>query len=570
MADTTTTYQYTVDGITWNYHTRTEGIFIGKNYEYWYDDDIKDDNSNATTLGTELLSGTSGIITIPGSMYGNPVIGIGAYAFASNSNITSVIIPSTVTHIHDHAFDYCTSLINLSSNQDNQDGARFQDTSITHIFAYAFKATAIETLTISNNIKTLGTYVFQNCSNLTSLIFEDGCQLDQINARVFQGCTQLDNIEIPSSIKVLNNFAFQACSGLTTITFAGDGLETILQSVFHECTSLQSINIPSSVTIIGNNAFEDSALETINFAAESKLEDIQYYAFNNANLSEISIPASVTVPTPIWGPAFQNNDNLHTVNLWPTTAQAWGITFGTSSQFGSPATTSWVNLNPPPVVTLNGETEINLFVDETYTEAGATAIDGNDDSVELDVTIVGSVDTSTIGTYSITYSATGITYNDTTVVTRTVIISHRPTCFPAGTLITTDNGVCPIEKLNSNHLIRGSPIVKITRSTGHRYIINIPKNSLCLNVPSCDTKCSLEHKIFYQGVMLKARNLVSKCAPVRKVPHDGTALYNVLLNHHGVMNVNNLICETLHPQRTSTYAHGRTQSQKELKRNTTC
>ena len=91
----------------------------------------------------------------------------------------------------------------------------------------------------------------------------------------------------------------------------------------------------------------------------------------------------------------------------------------------------------------------------------------------------------------------------------------------------TDEGIINIEKLSSKHRIQGSSIVKITRSTGHRYIINIPKNSLCLNVPSCDTKCSLEHKIFYQGVMLKARNLVSKCAPVRKVINHQTVDENI-------------------------------------------
>jgi len=127
--------------------------------------------------------------------------------------------------------------------------------------------------------------------------------------------------------------------------------------------------------------------------------------------------------------------------------------------------------------------------------------------------------------------------------------------------------IIKIEKLNSKHTIRGSPIVKITRSTGHRYIVNIPKNSICLNVPSRNTKCSLEHKIYYQGMMIKARDLVSKCSNVCKIPHDGSVLYNILLGHHGLMNVNNLICETLHPKRNSIKMYSISDNQKELKRN---
>ena len=65
--------------------------------------------------------------------------------------------------------------------------------------------------------------------------------------------------------------------------------------------------------------------------------------------------------------------------------------------------------------------------------------------------------------------------------------------------------------------------------------------------------------------MIKARNLVAKCAEVSKIPHDGSVVYNVLLDHHGLMNVNNLICETLQSHRGSTHVHGRTYPQKELK-----
>ena len=48
--------------------------------------------------------------------------------------------------------------------------------------------------------------------------------------------------------------------------------------------------------------------------------------------------------------------------------------------------------------------------------------------------------------------------------------------------------------------------------------------------------------------MIKANDLLGKYKGVKKVKYTGQVLYNVLLENHDKMLVNNLICETLHPQ----------------------
>ena len=57
----------------------------------------------------------------------------------------------------------------------------------------------------------------------------------------------------------------------------------------------------------------------------------------------------------------------------------------------------------PPVITLNGNQKITIFKNTVYNELNATAIDEKDGNVT--VAISGNVDTSKIGTYTITYSA---------------------------------------------------------------------------------------------------------------------------------------------------------------------
>ncbi len=81
----------------------------------------------------------------------------------------------------------------------------------------------------------------------------------------------------------------------------------------------------------------------------------------------------------------------------------------------------------------------------------------------------------------------------------------------------------------------------------HQYIVSIEKDALGKNVPCATTQISKEHKVFYNGKMVKAKDLVDICEGVSKIPYNGETLYNVLLKKHDKMMVNNLICETLDP-----------------------
>jgi subtilisin len=92
----------------------------------------------------------------------------------------------------------------------------------------------------------------------------------------------------------------------------------------------------------------------------------------------------------------------------------------------------------PPVITLNGSNPVNITVGSTYTDAGAVAVDTVDGSVTVVVT--GAVNTTVVGTYIITYTATDKAGNEATA-TRTVnVISITDTTPPVITL----NGSNPV------------------------------------------------------------------------------------------------------------------------------
>jgi PKD repeat protein len=72
----------------------------------------------------------------------------------------------------------------------------------------------------------------------------------------------------------------------------------------------------------------------------------------------------------------------------------------------------------PPVITLNGSPVINLSKCQNYVDASATAWDAVDGFVS--VTVTGSVNTTSIGSYTITYNAVDAAGNNAAPVTRTV------------------------------------------------------------------------------------------------------------------------------------------------------
>lgn len=122
-------------------------------------------------------------------------------------------------------------------------------------------------------------------------------------------------------------------------------------------------------------------------------------------------------------------------------------------------------------------------------------------------------------------------------------------CFKAGTPIKTDQGLISIDKINPNiHTIHNNKIEAITQTiSSAKYLVCFEKHSLGFNYPSKKTIISKNHKLFYKGKMLEASKFVGHFDGVYKMEYNNEILYNVLMDNYYTMEVNNLICETLHP-----------------------
>jgi hypothetical protein len=73
-----------------------------------------------------------------------------------------------------------------------------------------------------------------------------------------------------------------------------------------------------------------------------------------------------------------------------------------------------------PVITLLGDATVSIEVGDTYIDAGATAKDNYDGDITSSIVVTGSVDTNTIGIYTLSYDVTDTNGNVASTVTRTV------------------------------------------------------------------------------------------------------------------------------------------------------
>ena len=124
--------------------------------------------------------------------------------------------------------------------------------------------------------ETGGGGAFQNCTALTSVVFE-GDNLSKINLNTFNGCSALSSIELPESLEKIEYNAFDDCSALKSIlipdkvtyigegafnyctglqeAYIGDGVTEIAAKAFAECTALKTVVIGKSIQRIGDQAF---------------------------------------------------------------------------------------------------------------------------------------------------------------------------------------------------------------------------------------------------------------------------------------------------------------------------
>ncbi len=171
-------------------------------------------------------------------------IGYEAFYDCSMTNLT---IGNNVTSIGEYAFDDCYDLTNVTigNNSPSPNGG-------CSIGYEAFYDCSMTTLTLGNNVTSIGDYAFEDCYNLRTLTL--GTNVTSIGYEAFYDCYKLTNAIISSG--AIAEYAFEDCEDLTNPTI-GPNVTSIGYEAFEYCTNLGNLTIPDSVTGIGDYAFED-------------------------------------------------------------------------------------------------------------------------------------------------------------------------------------------------------------------------------------------------------------------------------------------------------------------------
>jgi len=166
--------------------------------------------------------------------------------------------------------------------------------SVKRIEEYAFtKCLRMAIVILGVGVEKIGAGAFNDCTRLMHVNLADCYVLEEIEYKLFCGCTSLSKIAIPPAVRRIKDQAFEGCR-LLAIADLGEGrLEVIGAGAFHRCTSLREIIIPPSVRVIKKLAF-GSCSELATVALGEGLEEIGRWAFRQCtSLREIVIPRSV-------------------------------------------------------------------------------------------------------------------------------------------------------------------------------------------------------------------------------------------------------------------------------------
>ncbi len=212
----------------------------------------------------------SGNIEIPQTYNGKPVVVIQNSAFKDCSNVTSVLIPSSIKSIGINAFENCSNITET---------------------------------TIPEGVTLIGNNTFLGCEKLASVTFPTS--LENIGANAFAGCTSLTSIVLPKNIQEIGANAFANCSKLATIEVFGDTPATLKNNVFPN--SVSKIYVKPSLVATYKTAWAEYKDKIVGFTEYSITYNLNGGTNNTKNISSFT---KIDVPIKLYDPTKENADFL--------------------------------------------------------------------------------------------------------------------------------------------------------------------------------------------------------------------------------------------------------------------
>lgn len=143
-----------------------------------------------------------------GSAVGGTPINSGAMLYVNGELLTDLVIPESITEVKDwFGFRGYTALKSIT----------FHD-KVTSIGSYTFDdCSNLEIINLGNGVTSIGTCAFSNGSKLSTII--GGGNIERIDFAAFHKCTGLTSFVIGEKMAYIGVNAFYGCSNMTSVTF---------------------------------------------------------------------------------------------------------------------------------------------------------------------------------------------------------------------------------------------------------------------------------------------------------------------------------------------------------------
>ena len=268
---------------------------------------INPDANNIVLADFAFVHSRASKIEIPGT-----VKSIGAHTFRESVYLktASFNLPTTVTKLPDNVFHNCTSLETFVIPTHVKEIPQYAfygckalrtmnlPSNLTKLGLSAFSASGLETVTLPYTLTNgnVGNGVFDNCDNLTTVVFQKNASgtvpLTQLPNMMFQNCDNLVNINLHDiKLTSIGNNCFSRCGKLTGIDFTKfTSLSTIGTAAF-TYTALTKVDLSKTKVSTITNAFSlIPTLETFVFPSSS-VSSVSANVFkDDVNLKSVTLP----------------------------------------------------------------------------------------------------------------------------------------------------------------------------------------------------------------------------------------------------------------------------------------
>jgi hypothetical protein len=235
---------------------------------------------------------------------GSNLVDIEEWVFSDCVNLELINVPASVVNVHGSAFADA-EITKISIESGNSRFAVIDDflVDITEAKLIRYFGSS-PVIIVSRAIEIIGRHCFGHCKSLSSLTFEPGSKLTQIERAALLGCSSLKSIVIPASVTTIMG---------TSVSGSGIRHISVEEGNAHFCvighfllsfarTSLiaffgitATVTVDRKIQVLCDCCFAGrDTLSRVEFESDSELRRIEWGAFGGcSSLHTICIPSSI-------------------------------------------------------------------------------------------------------------------------------------------------------------------------------------------------------------------------------------------------------------------------------------